>query len=269
MSNSEKEFFFIRAICAAMAAGREALKIYEAPGSDFEVEYKADHSPLTIADKVSHRIIADALLCTGIPLLSEEGQQVPYEERRKWSRFWLIDPIDGTKEFIKRNGEFTVNIALLENNSPVLGVIYVPVSRELYFGIVGRGAWRKQHAGMPDQLEELIAGAEILPVVESSGELRVLCSRSYQDARTDCFLSRLRIQHPEMKLIHRGSSLKLGMVASGEADLYPRFGTTMEWDTAAGHALLLAVGKNLFQSDQLTPLVYNKANLENPSFIAC
>ena len=228
------------AIRAALLAGKDILNIYNDPKADFAIERKADNSPLTIADKRSHARIMDELDATSIPVLSEEGRLTDYNIRKGWKTLWVVDPLDGTKEFIKRNGEFTVNIALVENGIPVLGVIYVPVSRTLYFSEDSIGAYRiegidARSAGLSPETEE--------------------------------YIRKLESEYGHVNLISCGSSLKICRVAEGSADIYPRFAPTMEWDTAAGHAIVRASGKNIYLTDERTPLHYNKENLLNPWFI--
>ncbi|MDX8339308.1 3'(2'),5'-bisphosphate nucleotidase CysQ [Draconibacterium sp. IB214405] len=255
------------AIKAAIRAGEEILKIYKDPTSDFSIEKKADNSPLTIADKASHQVIEAALAETGIPILSEEGKTIEYEERRHWNTFWLIDPLDGTKEFIKKNGEFTVNIALVKNNQPVMGVIYVPVSETLYFGSPEDGAWKLEDANENCDLEQLKAKGQELPAPLSSEVFKVVGSRSHMSQETEDYINELKKEHPQIEIVSKGSSLKICMVAEGSAHQYPRFGPTMEWDTAAGHAIANAAGKHLMLTDLSEELKYNKENLLNPYFI--
>lgn len=238
---------------AAHSAGAEILKIYES--GDFSIEAKADDSPLTLADKAAHNKIVSILENTQIPILSEEGRNIPYSERSKWDYFWLVDPLDGTKEFIKKNGEFTVNIALIHNGEPELGVVYPPVLGEMFWSIKGSGAFREQH----DQVQKISTTKKSL---DESG-LKVVASRSHMSKETEAFVSKL--DTPEV--VSKGSSLKFLLVASGAADVYPRFGPTMEWDTAAAHAIVKEAGGKVTLEDQITSLSYNKMNLLNPYFI--
>jgi len=253
------------AVEAAIVAGKDIISVYES--GDFSVETKVDNSPLTRADKLAHEAIATKLAQTGVPMLSEEGQTIPYAERATWTQLWIVDPLDGTKEFISRNGEFTVNIALIYKARPVLGVIFVPVLQELFFGIIGCGAYKVERVNHFDSIKELMEVAVRLPLISDRVTYRVIGSRSHMDERTMRFIDSLRKEHPELEIVQRGSSLKICMVASGEADIYPRFGPTMEWDTAAGHAIALATGKRLIKADEEGELVYNKENLLNPYFI--
>jgi 3'(2'), 5'-bisphosphate nucleotidase len=237
----------------AITAGRAILDVY---GQDFEVVQKADESPLTQADLASHRVIRDALarMTPDLPLLSEESADISFATRSSWSQYWLVDPLDGTKEFINRNGEFTVNIALVRDHEPVLGVVHVPVSGVTYTGVVGAGASRKP-SGSP---------AESIRVqVPCADPLRVVGSRSHANPRLQHYLQRVG----SYELISMGSSLKFCLLAEGKADLYPRLGPTSEWDTAAAHAVVLAAGGRIVTL-QNRPLQYNrKESFLNPEFI--
>lgn len=263
------EALLITAIEAALKAGNEILKIYDAPHSDLNIQFKADHSPLTIADKKSNDIIKEFLRPTSFPVLSEEDKLVDFGERRHWNTLWIIDPLDGTKEFIKRNGEFTVNIALVFENTPVLGVIYVPVKKELYYGSTTEGAFKITGitSGQDIRPETLSALSQKLPLEGNSSAYTIVASRSHMSPETEAFITDIRKEHPETTLISAGSSLKICLVAEGKAQIYPRFAPTMEWDTAAGHAIIKATGKNIYMQDGITPLRYNKENLLNPWFI--
>ena len=263
----------LTAIKAAVSAGERIMEIYSCPQSQWEVESKADNSPLTIADKESNRIITEYLENNGrYPILSEEGAHLPYSERKCWESLWVIDPLDGTKEFLKRNDEFTVNIALVEKSHPTIGIIYVPATRMLYFGIVGEGAWAV--ADFLDTEEELSldglkAAALQLPSERPDGKTFVVAaSRSHLNAETENFVSKLKEKHGNVVFKQAGSSLKICLVAEGAADVYPRLAPTMEWDTAAGHAILKAAGGEIFQYNSREPLAYNKEDLHNPSFLA-
>lgn len=264
------EYLYI-AIDASLRAGREILAIYNDPASDFQVERKADNSPLTIADRRSHEIISKALNQTPYPVLSEEGKHLPYEERKAWHTLWIVDPLDGTKEFIKRNGGFTVNIALVTDGVPVAGVIYVPVTKELYFAAEGLGAYKLENVedlnAFPD-MEKLKAASMRLPHA-THPDFVVVASLSHSTPETEKYIARLRTAHPDLRLVTVGSSLKICLVAEGKADVYPRFAPTMEWDTAAGHAIARMAGFNIFRADGEVhePLQYNKENLLNPWFI--
>ena len=253
------------AITAAIKAGREILKIYN--NSDFLVEKKADNSPLTAADKASHDEIEKQLRSTNIPILSEEGTEIAYNERKKWETFWLIDPLDGTKEFIKKNDEFTVNIALIKKGNPVMGIIFVPVLQVLYIGIKGEGAWKLKTRNIEVTFEEIKNKGQQLPEPNKNKIFSIVGSRSHMSKETEEYINELKKQHEQIDIISRGSSLKICMVAEGLANEYPRFGPTMEWDTAAGHAIANAAGKKLWLTDLSDELNYNKENLLNPFFI--
>ncbi|MGM0619475.1 MAG: 3'(2'),5'-bisphosphate nucleotidase CysQ [Bacteroidota bacterium] len=255
------------AIKAAIKAGREILKIYNDPNADFSVERKADNSPLTIADKASHQVINQLLKSTGLPVLSEEGRDISYEERKSWETFWMVDPLDGTKEFIKRNGEFTVNIALISKNKPVLGVIYVPVSKVIYVGEIQQGAWKLEETPEDATVESVKNAGSRLPAVTQKPGYTIVGSRSHANDETRDYIEERKKEHPQIDIISKGSSLKICMVAEGIADEYPRFGPTMEWDTAAGHAIANASGKKLWLTNLEKELSYNKKNLLNPYFI--
>ena len=259
----------ITAIVAALKAGREIMEIYEDPASDFHIERKKDNSPLTIADKKAHRVIAEELKRFSYPVLSEEGEHLPYEIRKGWTSLWIVDPLDGTKEFIRRNGEFTVNIALVKEGVPVMGVIYAPVLKTLYFGAEGIGAYRCEHIASEAiySLEDYIAKGERMPCSPEKSSFTIVASRSHLNKETQDYMDELEKEHGIVECISRGSSLKICMVAEGKADVYPRFAPTMEWDTAAGHAIVRAVGKEIYLQDEVTPLVYNKPDLLNPWFV--
>ena len=255
------------AIRAALKAGEAILEVYDS--DDFGIETKEDASPLTIADQRAHDIIIKHLEETEFPVLSEEGKLTPYEDRSNWNRFWLVDPLDGTKEFIKRNGEFTVNIALVEEGKAIFGVVYAPVINELYVGIPERGAFKcKKEKYFYQPLDYLLQFSESLPVEGTEDEsFRVVASRSHYNEETRAFVESLDSGGKEISLVSKGSSLKLCMVASGEADIYPRLGPTMEWDTAAAHAVVKSSGKNVYRTDNGEELSYNKQNLLNPYFV--
>ena len=269
MENQELKQLLSTATRAALEAGKVVNQVYQE--KDFEVESKADETPLTLADRKSHDIIMQHLKPTGYPVLSEEGKDIPYEERSSWDHFWLVDPLDGTKEFIKKNGEFTVNIALVRQGKPILGVVFAPYVNELYFGTENFGAYKVE--GTQGELmefegmEELMKKGQILPVSEKRDKLVVVASRSHLNDETKAYVEELKKKHGDAEFVSKGSSLKICMVAEGKADAYPRFGPTMEWDTAAGHAVALAAGFPVTQQDGETPLLYNKKELLNPYFI--
>ena len=243
----------------AKRAGEAIMAVYEK--EDFGVETKSDNSPLTEADLAAHRVIEAALLeaFPDIPVLSEESGDVSYEQRKDWRCFWMVDPLDGTKEFVKRNGEFTVNIALIDQGVPVLGVVYVPVTGVSYFSWSGGGCWRIGGDQKPGQVAEQVRVRQL----PAGGELAVVCSRSHRGDRLESLLQRLG----NYRAVPTGSSLKLCLVAEGSADFYPRLGPTSEWDTAAAHALVLEAG-GVVVDLQLQPLLYNqKESLLNPEFL--
>jgi 3'(2'), 5'-bisphosphate nucleotidase len=253
------------AINAALLAGEKIRQIYAT--DDFETVEKADLSPLTKADREAHLQISKILEPTNIPVLSEEGIHFSYTERILWQTFWLVDPLDGTKEFISRNNEFTVNIALISENYPIAGVIYIPVSGELFVGIVGSGAWKILNPENGCTFDQISKQGKRLPLTNTTDQFIVAASRTHLDEETVTFIENLKKLHPKLDIVRKGSSLKFCMIAEGTADIYPRFAPTMEWDTAAGHAIVKAAGKNVFQTDQKTEIRYNKENLMNPHFI--
>jgi 3'(2'), 5'-bisphosphate nucleotidase len=254
------------AIKASIAAGARIMEIYES--ENFGIEFKEDKSPLTLADTASNKIIIDYLESTGIPILSEEGSFIPYEIRKSYDSLWIVDPIDGTKEFIKRNGDFTVNIALIENGVPQLGVVYVPALKELYFASPETGAMKSKMVENFGSMHELIARSEKLPILHQRNIYTVLASQSHLNKETVDFIEELKNEHGEIELIQRGSSLKLCLVAEGFADCYPRFGPIMEWDTAAGHAICKYSGATLTDLTTKVEMIYNKEELRNNWFVA-
>ena len=243
----------------AIKAGDAIMEIY---ARDFAVEIKEDKSPLTEADKKSNAVILEGLKkhYPDIPFISEETKLTAYQVRKDWKRFWLIDPIDGTKEFIKKNGEFTVNIALIEDGVPVVGVVHVPAQNKTYYGVKGIGSFKIQNANGKTQIENAIH-------YSTKNKIVVVASRSHLDERTLAFVEALKAEGKEVEFISSGSSLKFCLVAEGAADVYPRFAPTMEWDTGAAHAVALYAGKSVINFETKQPLVYNKENLLNPFFI--
>ncbi len=249
------ESSLLRSVCAlAREAGAATLRYYGALAAPMDVERKADRSPLTRADRDSHRIIVEGLaaLDRATPVISEEGEIPGHSSRKDWNRFWLVDPLDGTKEFISGNGEFTVNIALIEYGEPVIGVIFAPALDLLYFAERGAGAWRES------------GGASAVRIFSnepaSDGTCTVVESRSHPSAELEAFLSTVRVG----RRIAAGSSLKFCWVADGKADLYPRFGPTMEWDVAAGDCIYRNSGRARPNGSTLS---YNKPDLRNGSFV--
>ncbi len=270
----------LKLIKTVKKAGEAVLKIYN---TNFAVKSKKDSSPVTQADMLSNEIIVDVLNSLIIPqynkilpVLSEESKIIPYTERQNWNQFWLIDPLDGTKEFISRNGEFTINIALINKNKPVLGMIYAPVQDYLYYGIAGEGAYKINDASknnitiklknMHERSFKIRNKQIIINQNKQITELKVLTSRSHVSEKCVEFIDKLKTNNLPVTTVRTGSSLKFCVLAEGKADIYPRFGTTMEWDTAAGHALLNSVGKKVYQFNSDKELEYNKEDLRNPWF---
>jgi 3'(2'), 5'-bisphosphate nucleotidase len=277
-----EKIYLLTALAAAIDAGHAILDVYRS--SDFKVEEKADKSPLTLADKRSHEIIVKRLGQLDIPILSEEGKDIPYKERKRWETYWLIDPLDGTKEFIKKNGEFTVNIAIIRNRKPVAGVIYVPDKNVLYFALNILGSFKadsiegiesviRQSTGpateiVEEAIENIIDASTALPLNDSANRpFTIIGSRSHASPELESFVEEKRQEHGEVEFISAGSSLKLCLVAEGKAEIYPRTGPTMEWDTAAGQAIAENAGCKVLQYDTREPLIYNKENLLNPWFV--
>lgn len=253
------------AVEAAIKGGREILDVYH---HDFDVEYKQDKSPLTEADKRSHRAISELLAQTGLPVLSEEGKSISYEVRQAWDRFWLVDPLDGTKEFVKRNGEFTVNIALVINGKPEMGIIFIPVTGVLYFASFTSGARKIKLDELKEiSFDKIMQKADILPQARHSAKMTVVCSRSHMSPETEAYIDGLRNAGHDIDFVSIGSSLKLCLVAEGKADIYPRFGPTMEWDTAAGQAIAEISGCSVLIAGTSETVSYNKPDLLNPWFI--
>lgn len=253
------------AIKAAIEAGHAILDIYE---KDFKIESKEDASPLTEADLASNKVIISHLITTGIPIISEENKSISYEDRKNWDSCWIVDPLDGTKEFIKRNGEFTVNIALTKENKPVLGVIYVPVTKELYFGTEELGMAYKLRISDFSSLKAIIANADEIEPNKQWGEtVRVVGSRSHMNEDTLDYIKSLESNGKSTEIVSKGSSLKFCLVAEGKADVYPRFAPTMEWDTAAGQAICNAVGVKVIDQASGEEMKYNRENLLNNYFL--
>ncbi|MBW8332754.1 MAG: 3'(2'),5'-bisphosphate nucleotidase CysQ [Prolixibacteraceae bacterium] len=255
-----------KAIHAAVLAGKKIMEVYAS--IDFMVDIKEDQTPVTLADRQAHNEIIKNLESTGLPVLSEEGVHLNYSERKNWDMFWLIDPLDGTKEFIKRNDEFTVNIALIQNGQPIAGVIYAPVTAVLYVGIPETGAFKLSNPDEHCTFHSMQLSGIELPEETERNEFVIVVSRSHMNQKTKEYIETIREEHKSFQLINMGSSLKMCMVAEGTANIYPKLGTTMEWDTAAAHAILKASGKNIFLTDLKTEIRYNKENLQNPHFIA-
>ena len=237
---------------AALQAGKEILKVYNS--DDFGVESKSDESPLTKADKAAHYKIVELLADSNLPVLSEEGAEVPFEVRSKWDYFWMVDPLDGTKEFIKRNGEFTVNIALIHKGNPVMGIVYTPVVNELFYAHSSIGAYK---------VDSLAVHKLNGVAPENLNGLRVVASRSHLNEETKSFMDQL----VNPTVVSMGSSLKFLAIADAKADVYPRYAPTMEWDSAAAHGICKVLGIEVMNLETKEPVSYNKANLLNPYFI--
>ena len=265
------------ALLASLIAGDAVRQVYN---SGFKVSYKNDKTPLTEADQRSHEILAGRL-GKDIPLLSEEGRDAAFEERRNWELYWLIDPLDGTKEFVKRNGEFTVNVALMEGEKPVAGIVYLPAKKCLFFGARWLGAFRVDSADIDEieasiqsksysVLDQALSRAVRLPLSlpeEKSLRIKIVQSITHVTPEEANFINKLKTRFDRIDTSSAGSSLKLCVVAEGSADLYPRFGPTMEWDTAAGQCVAEAAGCEVIDLAQGKPLAYNKPVLRNSSFL--
>ena len=245
---------------AALEAGAAIQAIYAC--GEIEVILKPDDSPLTRADKAAHDIISRRLAATGLPVLSEEGVHTSYAVRAAWPWYWLVDPLDGTKEFLKRNGEFTVNIALMQRNRPVAGVVFAPCLNTLYYGSKQTGIY-KEEGEKRTQLAPLPHSVSLEALLQKA-DVTVVASRSHRTPETERFINQFR----NVRLLSMGSSLKLMLLAEGKADIYPRFAPTMEWDTAASHAILKALNRGIYLPDLKTELIYNKPELLNPFFVA-
>lgn len=257
------------AIRSCLNAGEKILEVYEKP---FRVNYKDDKSPVTQADLQASKVITKELEKTGIPIISEEENIPEYETRKNFTRLWLVDPLDGTKEFVKKNGEFSVNVGLIENDFPLLGVVYMPVLKEIYFATPSIGAYKTphdvfaQHDVKKFSLTELISHSKKLPF-QKQNTYTIVASRSHLSKDTFAHLQKMKLQKGETNIVYSGSSVKMCWVAEGKADEYPRFGRTMEWDTAAGQAVVECAGGTFINMETKQRLSYNKLSLENPEFI--
>ena len=253
------------AILAALEAGKDILKIYHT--GDFDIEIKGDNSPITKADTASQKAIMRYLSKTNIPVLSEEGKAINYMERKNWKHLWIVDPIDGTKEFINRNGEFTVNIALVENQKTKIGVIFVPADGVLYFSTKTMGAFKSSVNPENFNFKTIISSARKLPLEREDPTFTIVTSRSHMSPETEAYVQDMRDKHGKVNLISKGSSLKLCMVAEGQANCYPRFAPTMEWDTAAGQAICEHAGFQVIDWKTKSPMLYNRKELLNNWFL--
>lgn len=254
------------AIKASIDAGKAILSIYE---TDFDVETKEDFSPLTAADKAANNIINSFLEKTEFPIISEENEQLPYEKRKEWNTCWVVDPLDGTKEFIKRNDEFTVNIALVKEGKPIMGVIYVPVTKTLYYATYNNDKAYKVILDDHKFSKSLFLRATEISkaLVKKDNFIKLVGSRSHMNDETTSFVKSLKEKDVKAEMVTAGSSLKFCLIAEGKAHIYPRFAPTMEWDTAAGHSICEAAGAKVLIKDSTNPLRYNKKSLLNPHFI--
>jgi len=259
------------AINSAFKAGEEILKIYS---TDFYVETKSDNTPVTLADRTSGECISKILSATNIPIISEEEEILDYSIRKTWPQVWIVDPLDGTKEYVKRNGEFAVNIALVENNKPVIGVIYAPVLKDIYFAYSGGGSYKITQHDMIMELtkknltDHLFEFAKKLPAQKQPKTYTVVGSRSHLSREINEHVDKLRNLYGDVDMISVGSSIKQCWVAEGKAHEYLRYGTTMEWDTAAGQCILEEAGCQLIDLETNLPMVYNRENMKNNYFIA-
>lgn len=261
----EKDYLKM-AIKASIEAGKEILKIYN---QDFKTVYKSDQSPLTEADIRSNKVLVSYLEQTGIPIISEENEQIDFRVRRAWDRCWIIDPLDGTKEFIKKNGEFTVNVALVENGMTMCGIIYAPALNELYYTDATKTNAYKLHIENTENLEEVLFKEQdkINPSQQSPNCVNVIASRSHINDATQNFINDLKSKYDAVNIISKGSSLKFCLVAEGKADIYPRFAPTMEWDTAAGQAICEAAGVHVIDMETKKGMLYNRQDLLNNHFL--
>ena len=267
-----REYLLPQQFNAAVRAGAAIMKIYK-HSDDYHITMKSDHTPITIADRLAHNTIKESLGATRIPILSEEGREMLYDERRNWELFWLVDPLDGTVEFIKGNNEFTINIALMENNICISSVVYVPYHHKIYIAERGRGAW-VMHDVVPSEdasysYEQIHENIVKLPLASAKHTtFRVAVSRSHQTTETHEHIASLRTEHPDLEIIEQGSSYKFCLLAEGRVDYYIRTTTTSEWDTAAGELILSEAGGITTAYPTGEPLLYNKEELDNPWFVA-
>ena len=271
ISDEVKRFLLPQLFNAAVKAGAAIMKVYK-NSDDYDIGIKSDKSPITIADRLAHNAIKEALGATRIPILSEEGREMLYDERRNWDLFWLVDPLDGTVEFIKGNNEFTVNIALMENNICVASVVYVPYLEKIYIADRGAGSYVKRgvapDSGADYSYDEIFADHERLPLSDRANErLRIAVSRSHQTPETGEYVRRAMELHPDAEVIEQGSSYKFCLLAEGSVDYYVRTTRTYEWDTAAGELILTEAGGVVRSLPDDEPFRYNKEDLSNPWFV--
>lgn len=267
-----RHYLLAEQLNAAVRAGAQIMKIYK-HSDDYDISLKSDHTPITIADRLAHNSIKESLGKTRIPILSEEGREMLYDERCNWELFWLVDPLDGTVEFIKGNNEFTVNIALMQNNICISAIVYVPYHHKMYIAERGRGAWVMHDVAPSSEAnysyDDIHNEIERLPLSSTRHDnFRVAVSRSHQTPETHEHIEQLRNNHPDLEVIEQGSSYKFCLIAEGSVDYYIRTTTTSEWDTAAGELVLHEAGGSTRAYPTGEPLAYNKAVLDNPWFIA-
>ena len=270
ISDDIRAYLLPRAFNAAVRAGAEIMKIYTG-GDNYDIAVKSDHTPITIADRLAHEKIKEVLGETRIPILSEEGREMLYDERCNWELFWLVDPLDGTVEFIKGNNEFTVNIALMSEGKAICSVVYVPYLGKAYVASKGIGAYRLTNVAPSAEAsytyEEICSLRAQLPLADARHEgCRVAVSRSHQTPETQEYIERVRAKYPELEIVEQGSSYKFCLLAEGEIDYYPRTTHTYEWDTAAAELILSEAGGSTRSLPDGKPLCYNKADLHNPWF---
>lgn len=271
MTKEQKEFLLPKAYNAALRAGAAILEVYLGD-EEVSVDIKKDNTPITIADRKAHSVIREYLGQTRVPLLSEEGREMLYAERKDWDLFWMVDPLDGTKEFIKGNGEFTVNIALMVDNKPAFGVVYVPYKEKMYFSDPDMGSFRtcglKADAEAEYTYEQLFGSVELLPVTsQRNTPIHMAISRSHNTDETFEHVEKMKKRFPDLRVTQQGSSYKLCLLAEGSVDYYIRTSDTYEWDTAAGEAVLSRAGGKLLSLPGHKPLQYNKESLLNPHFV--
>lgn len=272
INKAQTEYLLPKAYNAALRAGAAILEIYDS-GEQQNIDLKSDLTPITLADRRAHAVIREYLAETRIPLLSEEGRELLYAERKPWDLYWMVDPLDGTKEFLKGNGEFTVNIALMVDNKPAFGVVYVPYKSRMYFSDPALGAFRScsvaADASAELEYSQLFERVEMLPVTAARNEpLRVAVSRSHNTKETYAHIEEMKKDFPGLEIMEQGSSYKFCLIAEGTVDYYVRTSDTYEWDTAAGDAVLEAAGGQTLSLPGQTPLQYNQESLVNPHF-AC
>ena len=270
LNDDIRAYLLPRAFNAAVKAGSEIMKVYK-NSDDYDITVKSDKTPLTIADRLAHNKIKEVLGETSIPILSEEGREMLYDERRNWELFWLVDPLDGTVEFIKGNNEFTVNIALMSDNVCVGSIVYVPYLRKAYIAERGLGAYILTGIAPTDDAsytyDDICSARRALPLAEARHPgFRIAVSRSHQTDDTLVYVEAMRKLHPDSEIVEQGSSYKFCMLAEGTIDYYPRTTNTYEWDTAAAELILAEAGGLTRSLPGHEPLRYNKADLHNPWF---